>query len=237
MQLRDISRALARRVDRLAFGPPVAHVYDPLVYARASHELYLERWGGGAKFALFLGMNPGPFGMGQTGVPFGEVAAARDFLGCEAPVLAPRAQHPQRPIEGYACRRSEVSGQRLWGWVRQRFGTPERFFARYFVHNYCPLLFLGETGSNLTPDKLPREQTAELYAACDDALRALVEALGVEWVIGVGAFAEKRARAALQGCDLQFGTIPHPSPASPLANRGWAPAAEQALARYFAIEG
>ena len=72
--LARISRALARDVQTLDFSGPVTHVYNPLEYARAPHEAYLERWGRGPKRVVLLGMNPGPFGMAQTGVPFGDVA-------------------------------------------------------------------------------------------------------------------------------------------------------------------
>ncbi|MDA1259860.1 MAG: single-stranded DNA-binding protein, partial [Planctomycetota bacterium] len=144
-------------------------------------------------------------------------------------VRKPAREHPKRPIEGFACARSEVSGRRFWGWARERHATPERFFARYFVWNWCPLVFLAETGRNLTPDKLPRAEREPLAAACDHALRAIVAALRPEFVIGVGAFAEARARAALGADGPRIGSILHPSPASPAANRGWAPQAQRAL--------
>jgi len=224
-----ISRRLARAVDELEFRPPVAYVYHPLVYARAPHEAYLERYARPGIEALLVGMNPGPFGMAQTGVPFGEVALVRDWLGIEARVGKPDKEHPARPIEGFACPRSEVSGARLWGWARKRFGAPERFFARFFVWNYCPLVFMEESGRNRTPDKLPARERDPLFAACDEALRALAEHLGPRHVIGVGTFAYSRARAALEGRPFELGLVPHPSPASPAANRGWAPLAEAAL--------
>jgi len=226
-----VSRRLGRRVGALSFAAPVTHVYNPLVYARDNHELYLDRFGAGPKEVLFLGMNPGPFGMAQTGVPFGEVAGVRDWLGIDGPVGAPVRPHPKRPVDGLACPRSEVSGRRLWGWARDRFGTPERFFARFFVHNYCPLLFLEESGRNRTPDKLPRAERAPLFTACDEALRATVDALRPARVVGIGAFAAGRARAVLdREHDPEVGTVLHPSPASPRANRGWAEAAEAELA-------
>jgi single-strand selective monofunctional uracil DNA glycosylase len=178
---------------------------------------------------LLLGMNPGPFGMVQTGVPFGEIAAVRDFLGLRGDVRQPAAVHPKRPIEGLACKRAEVSGRRLWGWVRDRFGAPDAFAARFFVANYCPLAFLGESGANLTPDKLPKAETAPLFAVCDRLLRAVVAELRPQWVVGVGAFAEARARAVL-GDAVRIGRIPHPSPASPAANRGWEKLADAAFA-------
>ncbi len=229
MTLAAIARDLRDEAGALAFAPPVTHVYNPLDYAWEPHERYLRRYGAGPKEAVFLGMNPGPWGMAQTGVPFGEVSMVRDWLGIEGAVGAPLSPHPKRPVEGFACRRSEVSGRRLWGWARDRFGTPERFFARFFVANYCPLAFLEESGKNRTPDKLPAAECEPLYAACDRALRRTVETLEPGWVVGIGAFAEARARAALRGLDVAIGRVLHPSPASPAANRGWGEQAEREL--------
>lgn len=231
----QVSRKLAQAVDDLPLRDAVPYVYNPLFYARVPHEQYLEKWGQAPKRALLLGMNPGPFGMAQTGVPFGDVAMVRDFVGVEGPVERPRHEHAQRPIEGFACPRREISGTRLWGWARDRFGTAQAFFADFFVVNYCPLVFMEESGKNLTPDKLPKSLTTGLFAACDAALRAQIELLAPDWVIGVGGFAERRAREVV-GVPATRGkrsrapdptkpkvdVILHPSPASPLANRGWA---------------
>ena len=229
MELTRIARRLAREVDGLSFGPPVAYVYNPLDYAWAPHRAYLRRYGGAPKEVVLLGMNPGPFGMAQTGVPFGDVVLVREWLGIEAPVGRPPREHPRRPVLGFACRRREVSGQRLWGWARERFGTPEAFFARFFVLNYCPLCFMEASGRNRTPDRLPAAERAPLFEACDAALRRAVQALGAPVVLGVGRFAAARARAALAGMGLRVGSVPHPSPASPLANRGWARHMDAAL--------
>ena len=224
-----ISDDLVRELKALSFAPPVTHVYSPLEYARASYAEYLRRYGQAPREVLLLGMNPGPFGMAQTGVPFGDVDLVRGWLGIEAPVGKPPREHPERPVLGFACPRGEVSGQRLWGWARERFGTPERFFARFFVANYCPLAFMEESGANVTPDKLREAERTPLLAVCDRALRRTVEYFQPRYVLGVGAFAEARARVALKGLDVRLGKIPHPSPASPAANRGWAEAAEKAL--------
>ena len=229
MTLVEISRSLSARVATLRFADPVCCVYNPLEYARAPHELYLSRYGVGPKEVLLLGMNPGPFGMAQTGVPFGDVTMVRDWMGIVAPVTKPRDEHPKRPVLGFDCRRTEVSGTRLWGWAGQRFGTPERFFERFFVVNYCPLAFVNSSGANLTPDKLPADEQRPLLAACDEALREVVRQLQPRIVIGVGGFAERRARAALASENVAIGTILHPSPASPLANRGWAETIERQL--------
>jgi single-strand selective monofunctional uracil DNA glycosylase len=226
----SISRDLARQVSRLRFAAPVRHVYLPLDYAAAPHEAYLRRYGQPPRRVVLLGMNPGPFGMVQTGVPFGDVTMVRDWLGLESPVGKPDRMHPKRPVLGFGCPRSEVSGTRLWGWARDRFATPARFFATFFVANYCPLAFLEASGRNLTPDKLAAVEQAPLFAACDEALRRLVEVMQPTHVVGVGHFAFKRAQMALSGFDVVVGTILHPSPASPLANQGWAAAASRQLA-------
>jgi single-strand selective monofunctional uracil DNA glycosylase len=220
---------LAAAVEELRFGPPVTHVYNPLTYAAEPHRRYLERFGAPPREVVLVGMNPGPWGMAQTGVPFGEVSAVRDWLGIEAPVGRPGREHPRRPVEGFATRRSEGSGRRFWGWAARRFGTSDRFFARFFVHNYCPLVFMEASGRNRTPDKLPKAECEPLFAVCDRALRRTVELLGPRWVVGIGRFAEERARLALGGLDVGLGRILHPSPASPLANRDWAGQAERGL--------
>lgn len=224
-----ISRRLADAVSPLRFPAPVTHVYNPLDYARTPHEDYLRRYATGPKQALLLGMNPGPYGMAQTGVPFGDVSMVRDWLGVSGPVAQPPQPHPKRPITGFDCPRAEVSGTRFWGWAEARYGAPGAFFKRFFVHNYCPLCFMAESGANLTPDKLPGPARDPLYRACDTALRELVALLQPRVLIGVGNFAEARLRAAFPGFTGTIGRIPHPSPASPAANRGWAEAADAAL--------
>jgi single-strand selective monofunctional uracil DNA glycosylase len=228
--LRDDAEAL-----RGDFGQTSA-VYNPLAYAREPHEAYLRKYGGDRpREALLIGMNPGPFGMAQTGVPFGDVGMVRDWLGITGEVGKPRQEHPKRPVRGFACPRGEVSGQRFWGWAKDQFGQPEAFFQRFFVWNYCPLVFLEESGRNKTPDKLPAASRQALFEVCDRALERLTELMEPRYVIGVGAFAEGRIRAALDGRDVTVGRILHPSPASPLANRGWAPQAEADL-RAMGIE-
>jgi single-strand selective monofunctional uracil DNA glycosylase len=231
MTLIETALTLRADVSGLAFSPPVTRVYHPLDYAWEPHRAYLERFGQARRPILMLGMNPGPFGMAQTGVPFGDVEMVRDWLGIKAPVVAPPSEHPKRPVLGFDCSRREVSGQRLWGWARARYGQPERFFSEYFVANYCPLVFMTETGRNLTPDSLPASEREPLFAACDRALRATVAVLQPQLVVGVGRFAEERAQAALADHALRIGRILHPSPASPAANRDWAGQAERELRR------
>jgi len=223
--LEMIADELCSNVSKLRFGPPVSYVYNPLDYAGEIHTEYLRRYGGGPKEVLLLGMNPGPWGMAQTGVPFGEVAAVRDWLKIEARVVGPAHEHPKRPVLGMACQRSEVSGRRLWGWAEAVFSTPAAFFRSFFVGNYCPLQFLESSARNLTPDKLTAADRKPLFEVCDEALRRTVKTLQPKLVVGVGVFAENRARTALGTDGPRIGRILHPSPASPAANRGWAEAA------------
>ena len=230
MIMDDITDDLLDELRPLRFSPPITHVYNPLEYARAPYTHYLRLYGRCPKEVILLGMNPGPWGMAQTGVPFGEIRAVKEWLRIEAPVGTPSRIHPKRPVHGFSCSRSEVSGKRLWGWARKTFATPERFFSRFFVANYCPLLFLEASGRNRTPDKLPAAERDILFTACDRALRRAVQRMEPRFVVGVGQFASERARQALSGLDFVIGTITHPSPANPKANRGWATLVTQELA-------
>ncbi len=221
-ELVRLTRELSQEAGALRFGAPVAFVYNPLDYARAPHEDYLARYAGAEKRAVFLGMNPGPFGMAQNGVPFGEMGLVRDWLKISGRVGKPALEHPRRPVEGFACARSEVSGARLWGAISGLYLTPENFFAEFFVANYCPLVFMDAGGRNVTPDKLSEAERKKLFALCDEYLRRSMQLLKPNWVLGIGKFAEKRAREALAGTDIEVTSVLHPSPASPAANRGWA---------------
>jgi single-strand selective monofunctional uracil DNA glycosylase len=226
--LQKISAVLAEDCGKLSFGPPVAAVYNPLEYAKAPHKKYLELAGAAQKKVIFLGMNPGPWGMAQTGVPFGEIALVRDWLGIEAAVSKPIREHPKRPIEGFSCARSEISGRRFWGLFRERFGTPGNFFSDHFVANYCPLVFMDSAGANITLDKLPTEEVTPLFEVCDHALADTIALLKPEWVIGIGGFAKKRIdrvsgkfSCGIQEQKYSAAQILHPSPANPRANTGW----------------
>ncbi len=221
------AQELSAEVGKLSFSTPVAYTYNPLDYAWAGHEAYVRRFGEGRKDMFFLGMNPGPFGMAQTGVPFGEIAAVTLWMGISAAIGQPAATHPKRPVQGFSCPRSEVSGRRLWGLFEEMFGTAENFFARAYVANYCPLIWMSETGANITPDKLPREQVAAVDAACRRHLVQLLEITQPGLLVGVGAYALKQLELAVAELPeetrkgMVLGTILHPSPASPVANKFW----------------
>jgi single-strand selective monofunctional uracil DNA glycosylase len=221
LDLETITDDLLDELRPLQFDKPVTHVYNPLEYARAPYSKYLQRYAKSPKQIVLIGMNPGPWGMAQTGIPFGEVTAVRDWLEIEAPVGTPAAMHPKRLITGFECPRSEISGKRIWGWTQKRFITPQNFFARFFIANYCPLQFIEAGGRNRTPNQLRAVERKPLFKACDRALRRTIERLKPEYVVGVGQFTTERARLALADLPLTIGGITHPSPANPKANRGW----------------
>lgn len=230
-ELIDAGRSLADELRPLRFSDPVTHIYLTLDYAGAGHEAYLAKFGATRKRVLMLGMNPGPYGMAQTGVPFGEIAAVRDWMGLNPKIGKPTDEHPKRKILGMDCPKSEVSGRRLWGLFSEKFPDAENFFQDHLVINFCPLVWMNDTGANLTPDKIRAAEMTAVDAVCQKHLRRVIELLEPEWLVGVGAYAEmqlSKARDTL-GISAKIGKILHPSPASPAANRGWAEVAERQL--------
>lgn len=151
-----IEGRLNERLTDLPLPATVAAVYNPTVYARRLHCAYLERFLRRPPAVLFVGMNPGPWGMCQTGVPFGWTGAVRDWWRMAGTVDEPAGgQLAKYPVLGLACERIEVSGKRFWSVVRDVFGErPEAFFERFFVHNLCPLAMFEARGRNVTPAEL-----------------------------------------------------------------------------------
>jgi single-strand selective monofunctional uracil DNA glycosylase len=231
MQWQDILVEFNTALSRLSFATPVAYIYNPLEYASKAHLDYCRRYGQAPKEIVLVGMNPGPWGMAQTGVPFGEIGLVKDWLGIETAVGRPARMHPKRPVDGFDCKRSEVSGKRLWGWARECFGDPQNFFARFFVLNYCPLMFIEDSGRNRTPDKLPVGERKPLLSICDGALTRSISVLKPRYVFGIGRFAGARVSEVLAGKAIKTGTLTHPSPANPKANQGWGSLIEAELSQ------
>ena len=217
-KLRDDVKKFA---DSLVKEGSVDTVYNPLAYAWEPHRSYLELASGEGAKTLLLGMNPGPHGMGQMGIPFAATSVVRDLLKItNLDVGQPRTPHPKRPISGLDWPKEEVSGTRLWGLLANEYGSAESIFKSVFLLNHCPLmLFSGERATNITPDKITGPTTKALLERCDEHLREVVDIMQIERVIGVGRYSEKRALNALSGIDISVTTCWHPSPASPLANR------------------
>jgi single-strand selective monofunctional uracil DNA glycosylase len=215
-----------RELKQMHFTPPVAHVYNPIDYASEVHLNYWERYGNSSKKLLLLGMNPGPWGMTQTGVPFGEVSLVKDWLQLTGEIRQPSLSHPARPITGWACSRREISGTRLWGCIRQRYPDPQDFFRLGFVASFCPLVFLEQSGLNRTPDKLPKAERQPLIESCQRALLYLVKRQRPQILVGIGKWAtqqaiDTQAAFANEFPELRVVSIPHPSPANPATNSGW----------------
>ena len=226
------TRRFRDEVEALSF-PESLYVYNPLVYAWDLHQEFLERYCRQDARMLWLGMNPGPFGMAQDGVPFGEVGAVRGYLHMDGTVRQPLRMHPKRPVLGLACKRSEGSGKRLWGYLAARWPDPMEMARHVMVLNYCPLVFMdaGPTGKNVTPDALPVRCRQALEEVCDRYVRDVLDWSQAPMLVGVGKYAgEKLARLAPPG--RHVGTIVHPSPANPQANRGWDALVDAALVSF-----
>ncbi len=211
------------QVESLRFSTDYV-VYNPLIYAWELHEKYILRYVNKQVETLFLGMNPGPFGMAQNGVPFGEVHAVRNFLQLDGQVGKPPFEHPARPVLGMDVQRSEVSGKRLWALFSDRYGNAEFCFSSLTVVNYCPLVFMdrGPTGKNITPDKLPKTERIALETICDSYLVDVASLLQPKNFIGVGKYAEKKLEKLFPAQEGRIvDSILHPSPGNPQANRGW----------------
>ncbi len=232
-KLEAVAQELIQELSSLQFSDPVTHTYNPLEYAWEPHFQYLIRYGASKKHVLFLGMNPGPWGMSQTGIPFGEIPAVRDWMGISTSVGKPVNEHPKRLVEGFECTRSEVSGRRLWGLFAKRYPKAEEFFGDHFVTNFCPLVWMSKTGRNITPDKLPKAESAPVDTICRKHLARTIKLLEPKFLIGIGAFAEKQFKATVKeffpNNTFTIGKILHPSPASPLANKSWPTLPEQQL--------
>lgn len=228
MNLQEITKKLVRELEQLQPPPPHIYVYNPLVYARAAHNRYLKRFGQGQREIVLLGINPGPWGMAQCGVPFGDVQLVRKWMKIDEPVGKPEREHPKYPVQGFAYTKRETSGRRFLEWASAAFVTPEKFFKRFFVTNHCPLCFIdggGEKAKNITPNKLPKEYKEPLLEVCDEALRRTIDYLHPDHVIGVGKDPGKCARRVLDETKVKIGSIPHPSPLAHKVNRNWDPAA------------
>ena len=150
-QMLKIEHDLCDKLNGLKFAEPVCYVYNPLVYANKPHTSFINKFCKGEKKILFLGLNPGPDGMCQTGIPFGEVNSVINWFGINETIDKPGVECEERPVLGFACTKSEPSGKRFWDLFQNLCGKPENFFKHAFIYNYCPLAFMKENGDNITP--------------------------------------------------------------------------------------
>ena len=222
---------LREQVESLRFSSDYI-IYNPLIYAWDIHEQYIRRYMSNPIEALFLGMNPGPFGMAQTGVPFGEISSVKNFLALQGEVGKPPYEHPARPVLGFEVQRSEVSGKRLWSLFSEHYTDSALCFSQITVANYCPLVFMdrGPTGKNITPDKLPKTERMALETICDSYLKDVIGLLKPTYLIGVGKYAKEKFQKLVGLLDTYtIDSIIHPSPGNPMANNGWNEKTKQKL--------
>ena len=81
-QLLEIEDRFCEELGKIDYGESVSYVYNPLEYASEPHRDFVRKYGNGKKKILFLGMNPGPFGMAQNGVCW--------YVCCESVTLVSR---------------------------------------------------------------------------------------------------------------------------------------------------
>ncbi|OAD60409.1 Single-strand selective monofunctional uracil DNA glycosylase, partial [Eufriesea mexicana] len=237
-QLLSLERNLAIELGKITFHLPVEYIYSPLEYAFNIHTMYVQKYCNTAKKILFLGMNPGPWGMSQTGVPFGEISMVRDWLKICGPVGKPSKEQPNRKVTGFQCTRSEISGKRLWGLFKELCGSPENFFRHAYIHNYCPIALMNKKGCNITPAEIKAGSTVQiLHSACDKALANTIRILQAKVVIGIGGYAEKRAQTVVQSSKLPVKVLclPHPSPRA-VNNKNWSEKATKKLSEFGLLE-
>ena len=213
--LRDATNELSEKL--LKDCKQIDWIYNPLDYAWNPHKEWIQRFAGNGAKTLLVGMNP-RHGMGNTGVPFGCPEQVREFLSITGlKVNQPPRIHPKRTVYGLECPKPEVSGRRIWSSLAEHFGTPEEVSREIYIVNHCPLWMFNEAGQNITPDKLTGKAAGELKTICDQHLRTVVSVMGINRVIGVGRYAQKQAAALFDEIEVDW--VPHPSPASPFANR------------------
>lgn len=219
--LADLTADFSAQCSRLSFSFD-GYVYNPLDYAWTNHRQYLENYVKKGTPVMFLGMNPGPFGMLQTGVPFGDIVSVTEYLKIDNRVGSPAVEHPGRPVMGMYIKRREISGSRLWGLMASRYPDATGFARENCVMNYCPLGFLSpeKTAKNITPDKLCVSDRAPLEKLCNEYLLKVIEYVNPQHLVGVGKYAGDKLLSLNTGRHVC--SIIHPSPGNPQANNNWA---------------
>ena len=204
----------------LRFGPPVSHVYDPLDYARRGYESYVRAFANAPKRVLFVGMNPGPVRDGAD-----RRAVRRRPDGARLAAASRRRSAGRRPsTRSDRCRASRVRAARS---AAPASGAPSRS-ASASRSASSPTTSSRTTARSRSsrraaaiarPTSCPSASARRCFAPATRTCAGWCAALEPEWVIGIGAFAEARAREALPGA--RVGRITHPSPANPRAQENW----------------
>nr|XP_022920875.1 single-strand selective monofunctional uracil DNA glycosylase-like [Onthophagus taurus] len=227
----NYEQQLSLELNNLTFSFPVHYIYNPLEYAWEPHSTFVKTYCKGTKDVLFLGLNPGPWGMCQTGIPFGEVNISKEWLKMNGEVEKPKDECPKKQIKGFECHRSEESGKRFYGFFKNLCRTPEAFFKNAFVYNLCPLAFMKKESANITPHELKGQIKKDIENICGKTLVDILKLLDIKIIVALGRYTEKQAIEITQG--FQLGHIkviymPHPSPRV-VGNNNWAEKAQNVL--------
>jgi len=129
-------------------------VWNPALYALDIYQEYLTKFPPEPGAILALGLNPGPYGMAQTGIPFTDCRTASGALGMEMTI-------PGKAPDDLISRLKKANGK--WRGTYERsslgmyrflilaWGDIKTAYRNWFVGNPCPLLFLDPERWNVTP--------------------------------------------------------------------------------------
>lgn len=169
-------------------------------------------------------MNPGPFGMCQTGVPFGDPKCVKEFLQIEGVVNKPEIECPFREILGFNSSRREQSGERLWRFFQSICHTPEFFFKNAFLFNFCPIALMKGNGCNVTPGEIKDIKVRKsLEVLCEDWYLKVIRLLQPEYLIAIGRYIHKKTKDVFKANhidNIKILYMPHPSPRA-VNNTNW----------------
>lgn len=68
----DLIDELNVSLEQLHLPSEIQCIYNPTVYARHTFEIFVQKYCNSKKDIMYFGMNPGPWGMSQTGVRISE---------------------------------------------------------------------------------------------------------------------------------------------------------------------
>ena len=207
----ELYKSLNIELDELKFFPPCFYVYNPLSYCFESFKIYFEYLNTEEEINLFFGINPGPFGMAQTGIPFGDKETVKNYLKIEPKIDIDKIpkQHPKKQILGLEVKRVEKSGRIFWGVIKEFYPEKYDFFKSNFVLNFCPLCFLDEQGRNITPKVLRKEDQIALYKILEIFMLKLFKLIKIKKLIAIGD--ETFSYLNALNTKLKIQTIIHPA--------------------------
>lgn len=82
---------------------------------------------------------------------------------------------------------------------------------------------MTSTGRNVTPPSLKSSVKTKLQLICDTSLIEAIDVLQVNTIVCVGKYVQERATKVAKDFTkwkIQIGSITHPSPINPSANKG-----------------